>query len=256
MKSESSAASELPASSSTRAEAFGSPGKVLPFPPPARQLAQRRSRTWLLCEFLILFVAVPVALYFHVGGPIPLLPALWGISAGALLLLLRDRSFDRRQLWNAKPLGRQWPQMLGLFAAGVVVITVLVVEYRRPLFLGLLRHHTRLWASIMITYPFASVYPQSILFRAFFFHRYEPLLQPDPEAHPWRLILASAAAFAFVHILFHNWIAVGLTFIGGILFAVRYLESRSLCVSFVEHTLYGWLLFTIGLGQFFISGTV
>jgi uncharacterized protein len=54
-----------------------------------------------------------------------------------------------------------------------------------------------------------------------------------------------------MHILFHNWIALALTFPGGILFALRYCNTRSLAVSSLEHALYGCFLFTIGLGQFF-----
>jgi membrane protease YdiL (CAAX protease family) len=235
-------------------------GRLLQFPAQHQEAvgkpARRHSKAYLLGEAALLFLGLPLALFFHAGGALPLLPTLWTVAAVALVLLLRDPSFDRRQLWNAGPLRRQLPQILVLFAVGVVVITVLVREYAPWMFEEMVRNDPRLWAYIMVSYPFASVYPQSLIYRAFFFHRYEPVLRPVPGAHPWKLILASAASFAFVHIIFHNWIAVAMTFIGGVLFAVRYLNTRSLCVSCVEHTLYGWLLFTVGLGQFFIAGTV
>ena len=67
----------------------------------------------------------------------------------------------------------------------------------------------------------------------------------------WALILLSALAFSLMHIVFRNWIAVVLTFFGGLLFARRHLETRSLFVSSFEHALYGCFVFTIGLGQFF-----
>jgi membrane protease YdiL (CAAX protease family) len=70
------------------------------------------------------------------------------------------------------------------------------------------------------------------------------------------MIAASAAAFAFLHIIFRNWIAVALTFAGGLLFAARYAETDSLFTSSFEHTLYGCWLFTIGLGQYFYHGTI
>lgn len=70
------------------------------------------------------------------------------------------------------------------------------------------------------------------------------------------MIVASAAAFAFLHIIFRNWLAVGLTFAGGLLFAARYAGTGSLATSSFEHALYGCWLFTIGLGQYFYHGTI
>jgi len=67
------------------------------------------------------------------------------------------------------------------------------------------------------------------------------------------MILANAASFAFMHIIFHNPIAVIFTFVGGALFAWRYYQTRSLFVSSVEHALYGCWMFTVGLGQYFNS---
>jgi membrane protease YdiL (CAAX protease family) len=70
------------------------------------------------------------------------------------------------------------------------------------------------------------------------------------------MIVASAAAFAFLHIVFRNTLAVALTFAGGLLFAFRYAETDSLLTSSVEHALYGCWLFTVGLGQYFYHGTI
>jgi membrane protease YdiL (CAAX protease family) len=70
------------------------------------------------------------------------------------------------------------------------------------------------------------------------------------------MILASAAAFAFLHIVFRNSLAMALTVAGGLLFAARYSETGSLATSSVEHALYGCWLFTVGLGQYFNQGTI
>jgi len=96
-----------------------------------------------------------------------------------------------------------------------------------------------------------SVYPQGLLYRAFFFERYASLFPGK-----WVMVLASALAFAFLHIIFRNWLAVGLTFLGGLLFAMRYAETGSLATSSFEHALYGCWLFTVGLGQYFYHGAV
>jgi uncharacterized protein len=203
-------------------------------------------------EFLLLFLGLPIALYFHLANGLPPLPILWVVAAWCLAILLRDPTFDRRQLWNAGPLREQLPQILGLFLAGATVVTVLVREYAPDLFLILVRTHLRTWALIMAGYPLVSVYPQGLVYRAFFFHRYSPLVESfDPSVRSWLMVIVSAATFALMHILFHNWIAVALTFPGGILFAARYSNTRSLAVSSLEHALYGCFLFTVGLGQFF-----
>jgi len=95
------------------------------------------------------------------------------------------------------------------------------------------------------------VYPQGLLYRAFFFERYQTLFPGK-----WEMIVASAVAFAFMHIIFRNSLAVALTFAGGLLFAVRYAETGSLATSSFEHALYGCWLFTVGLGQYFYHGTI
>ncbi len=226
-------------------------GKLLQFPAPAVPAARPRIPALLLSEFLLLFLVLPLAVFAE--GPYRLDPLhpLWLAGGICLAVLLLDPSFDRRQLWNAKALGRQLPQMLGLFAAGAVAITALVHQYAPQLLFSLPRSHPRFWALVMVSYPILSVIPQTLVYRVFLFHRYRPLLLLAPRAQSAALIVLSASAFAFSHIVFHNWIAVALTVPGGILFAVRYNNTRSLCASFVEHSLYGCFLFTIGLGVYF-----
>lgn len=212
-------------------------------------------RFFLATEFLLLFIAIPLLLFFHWDTAVPPLPALWIVAVYCLLALLRDPTFDRHQLWNTGPFRKQLPRMLGLFLAGAAAIAALVHTYAPSLFLDLPRHHTQAWLIVLALYTTLSVYPQSLIYRAFLFHRYRQLLTPgrlsDPHTRSLILILVSGCTFALVHILFHNWIAVALTFPGGILFARRYNDTRSLALSSIEHALYGCFLFTIGLGQFF-----
>ncbi|MEV4205872.1 hypothetical protein [Nocardia salmonicida] len=40
----------------------------------------------------------------------------------------------------------------------------------------------------------------------------------------------------------------------GVLFAIRYQRTRSLLTTSVEHALYGILVFTVSLGDFFYHG--
>jgi len=213
--------------------------------------AARRSRLFLATEFLVLFIGLPVSLFFRLAGQLPPLPLLWAVALYCLVVLLRDPTFDRGQLWNAGPLRSQLPQLLGLFASGVVIVTLLIHQYAPNLLLALPRKQPLLWAIIMVGYPVLSVLPQGLIYRAFFFHRYRTLVAFAPATRSWIMILASGATFALMHIVFHNWIALALTFPGGILFALRYCNTRSMAVSSLEHALYGCFLFTIGLGEFF-----
>jgi uncharacterized protein len=202
----------------------------------------------LILEFLLLFLVLPLAFRFK-PFPFPPIPALWLLALYCWLRLRSDPSFDRRQLWNAAAFPGSLQQILIPFVL-VALLTVLGVRWVCPekLF-SFPRRTPAFWVLVMVLYPVLSVYPQTVIYRVFICHRYRALF-PGPLS----LILASAAAFAFVHIIFRNPIAVTFTFVGGVLFAWRYLETGSAITSAFEHSLYGCLMFTVGLGQYFYRG--
>ncbi len=231
-------------------------GRVLQFPAPAapaisRHAASAQTRSRLLLEFMVLYIGGPLAFCMRLTGRVNALEMLWLAAAICLTLLLLDPTFDRGQLWNAAPMGRQLPQILGLFLAGAAAITALVWMYAPHRLFGLPRREPFLWVLILITYPIVSVAPQTLVYRVFLFHRYRPLLQLKPNQRAAALIVMSGLAFCFSHVIFRNWIAPALTLPGGLLFATRYHNTRSLCTSSMEHVLYGGFLFTVGLGHYF-----
>jgi len=150
-------------------------------------------------------------------------------------------------LWNSLPLRSRAPAIFLLFGVCAALLTWLVYWFAPERLFSLLRTHPYSWALVMVSYPVLSVYPQGVIYRAFLFERYKPLF-----ASNWPVILMSTLAFAYVHIVFRNSLAVGLTLVGGFLFALRYRQSGSLLVSCMEHALYGCFLFTVGLGKFFM----
>ena len=174
------------------------------------------------------------------------LPALWLVSGYALWQLLRDPHFDRARLWNANRLPGHLPGILAAFAVVALLVWLGVRRFAPSLQWSLIRRHPGFWALVMAAYPVLSVYPQGLLYRAFFFERYAALFPGR-----WAVLFASAAAFGFLHIVFRNRLAPALTFCGGLLFAWRYAETGSLLASSFEHALYGCWLFTVGLGQYF-----
>ncbi|MGB9147848.1 MAG: hypothetical protein WCC14_18625, partial [Acidobacteriaceae bacterium] len=104
-------------------------GKLLQFPARPAPTDRPRVQALLAAEFLLLFAALPLAVFLSTAGRLDPLQPLWLASGVCLVLLLVDPTFDRSRLWNAAPLGRQLPQILALFAAGAVAIGALVYEY-------------------------------------------------------------------------------------------------------------------------------
>ncbi len=208
------------------------------------------TRSALILEFLSIFVALPLAYRFS-QVRIPALPLLWVVSGYAFWKLMTDPLFNRNRLWNVGQLPTHLPEILPIFAVFALVLWLAVHRFAPNLEWSLVRQHPALWAVVMVAYPVLSVYPQGLLYRAFFFERYAPLFPGG-----WTMILASAAAFAFLHIVFRNRLAVFLTFLGGLIFAFRYDQTGSLATSSFEHALYGCSLFTVGLGEYFYHGAI
>lgn len=198
-----------------------------------------------------MFIVGPAVYAWSDPGPGWLFPALWVWCAVCVAILLRERGFQRRSMWGVAGVRRELIPMLVRFAvlAGAVVAGVILSTPERAF--DLPRRDPGLWAMIMVLYPLLSVYPQEVVFRAFFFERYRLLF-----GRGWRMIAASAVAFGFVHVIFESWVSVGMTTVGGVMFAFTYSRSRSTLAASIEHSLYGCLVFTVGLGSYFYAGAV
>jgi membrane protease YdiL (CAAX protease family) len=200
-------------------------------------------------ECVVLFLAAPAVLAEFMRRWM-LFPAIWALGALCLVLLLTDPTFNRRRLWNLRGAERHWSLMLGLGVVGAAVLTAILWVYAPGSHFGLPRNYPTRWALIMVLYPVLSVYPQEIAFRAFFMHRYHALFGRGAG-----MVLASAAAFGWAHLVMRNGWAMGFSAIGGVLFGVTYLRTRSLAAACLEHAWYGWVLFTVGWGPWFYHGT-
>ena len=208
------------------------------------------SQAILITEFVILFIALPIGFRYR-PLPFPPIPALWLLAAYGLYRLLHDPNFDRGKLWNPAALPASAAHIVIAFAL-VALLVASGVHFLAPQRLfNFVRRAPAVWAIVMCLYPVLSVYQQGIVYRAFFFERYRSLF-PNSVA----LIVASAVAFSFAHIIFRNPIAVSFTLVGGLLFAWRYAATGSLFTSAFEHALYGCGVFTVGLGRWFYHGAV
>jgi len=205
------------------------------------------SRTARWIELGLLFGIVPVALAAQARGLS--LPFLFVTAWVCLAVLWRDPTFQRDQLWRREQL---WTWLRGPLALALGVCTLLAVGLyllEPRLLFDLPRNSPWRWLLVMVLYPVLSVVPQELVFRTFFFHRYGRLF-----GGPWVVTAASAVAFSWAHVVLLNGVAVGLTLLGGWLFARTYLRTRSLVATAVEHAVYGCLLFTVGLGRWFVTG--
>lgn len=201
-------------------------------------------------EFAVLFLGLPLAIYVN-WLQLWLFPMLWAATAVALIVLLRDPTFDRANLWRPGAAGHHWPGMAARVTLVAVASAAFIVTVRPDLLFGFPANAPYRWLAVMTLYPILSVYPQTIIARVLVFHRYRCVF-----GRGWGLVLASAAAFGFMHIVFHNPYAVPLSLLAGVALAYVYWKSRSALTSAIEHACYGDWVFTVGLGWYFFTGAI
>lgn len=197
-------------------------------------------------EALALFVVAPLALALLLP-PSALLPALFAMTALGALLLARTPGFA----WGSLVRGRIAWGRVGLVALAAALACGALVWLLAPGdALALPRRAPGLWLMILALYPFLSALPQELLFRPLFFRRYGGLFPSTAAA-----VVANALLFGFAHLMFWNWVAVGLSAAGGLIFALGYLR-HGFPTAVLMHAVCGGIVFTSGLGRFFYHGAV
>lgn len=233
---------------------------IAPHTTPADLAANRR---FLHVEHATLFYLIPIILLFRDPTQHWIILALFfAFTVGCFWWLRRDRARQQHAdrhlasptqtlepLWNNAAARRAVPGIVTRFLVLGTLVSLGVWLFMPERFMSFPRTALQRWVMVMLLYPILSVVPQEIIWRAFFFRRYREIFRS-----PAAMIFASACAFAFIHILLENAIAVGLTLVGGVLFATTYQRTRSLAAASLEHALYGCLVFTIGLGWYFFLG--
>lgn len=220
-------------------------------------------------ELLALYWAIPWFLDFRERWQGRLLiPGMVLTGLVLFVLLWFDRRFDRRSLWNSPAFKKELPRIVAtaLIAFGIMVGFAAYVSEQawaptrngavavEPL--GFALRNPEMLLIICVLYPLFSVYPQEIILRTFFFHRYTPLFGKG-----WPTTIASALTFAWVHVLFVadrgdalQWIPVYLCVPAGLLFGYTYNKTKSTIASACEHAMVGDLMWIAGLGWYFFAG--
>ncbi|MEZ5842489.1 MAG: CPBP family intramembrane glutamic endopeptidase [Hyphomicrobiaceae bacterium] len=225
-------------------------GTLLPRPDAAERPRLARL-AWLWVEFIVVFIGTPLLLAWLIFEQrLPLFVALQPVLLLFIGYMLYDDTFHLKAELSKDFTFVHLLSILAVFVIVAAVVAWLVQKHMPGQYLAFPRRRTRVYQLVMIAYPLLSVVTQELVFRTFFFHRYGPLFGRQRVL----AVLVNGAAFGFAHIIFGNWVAVAGTAALGTLLAWRYTATHAFWAVWLEHTLYGWLVFTVGLGGFFFTG--
>jgi membrane protease YdiL (CAAX protease family) len=191
-------------------------------------------------ELTVLFIIMPL-LYATDMLPVHKVVPLVGLLIYCAIILLVKKAVNP----NRFSLAANWKLIVIRFVVISAVVFLLIRFYLHVDFFANLRENRKLFYMILM-YPLLSALPQEVIFREFFFYRYRALFR-----HEAVLFTVNVILFAFAHIYFDSWIVMIFTLVGGSIFSLTYIRTRSLLVVSIEHTLYGLMVLSSGLGEYF-----
>ena len=196
----------------------------------------------LVVELLLLFVVVPIvlALPIHIGYK------LFVAALGLLYVtyhIVKTKSYKNIFTWEL-PNKSFFQRMLLLGLSIFIGGAIMVYFYNSSLLFSIVKNKPHIWIIILFVYAFLSVVPQEIIYRHFFFKRYDSIFENKKM-----FLLINMFCFSLCHLFLMNIMVLLLTFIGGGLFVYTYQQEKSMLWVCVEHTLYGYLIFTVGAGD-------
>ena len=102
---------------------------------------------------------------------------------------------------------------------------------------------------LSLIYLIFSVIPQEIIFRYYFFTRYENVFK-----NKYILIITNSLIFSIFHVIYLDIKIIFITFIGSILLSSNYVQSKSLILVILQHFFFAQILLTLGfLNNFELS---
>lgn len=192
-------------------------------------------------ELFLLFFALPVFLATSISNYIKLPIAIIGIIYVAILLV-------KAKQWKTQIIGSNtrkkfWIRLIVLSLLILVLGIVILMRFDPSLLFKMPRTKPLVWISILFIYSFLSALPQELVYRKFFFMRYENLF-----SNRKLFLFLNVLCFSLCHLFLKNLWVIIITLLGGILFTYTYEKIRSVKWVFLEHSTYGYLVFTVGLG--------
>ena len=198
--------------------------------------------TYKLAEFFIIFFLLPVSFALSYPIWIKFVIGIIGFLYVIVVLLRVEKNkfkVNPNLKWNSF-----WRSTL-IKLLGIAMLTTLFmwITDKHNLFI-VIREKPLLWLIILFVYSFFSVYPQELLYRTFYFQRYQELFKSEAL-----FIFVNAIVFSLAHLFFKNTLVLVMTFLGGLLFAITFRKTKSTLLVSIEHAIYGCWLFTVGMGN-------
>lgn len=195
-----------------------------------------------IVEFAIIFIILPISFALNYAPQIKLGIGLTGfIYIIYVLLKVEQKKFKFKKDIYFKVFFKHTLLKLAVIAT----ITTCFVWFTNPtLLFNVMLTKPLLWLFILFFYSFFSVYPQELIYRTFYFERYQSIFKSQ-----LLFLVINALVFSLAHILFKNVLVLVLTCIGGLLFAFTYYKTKSTVLVSIEHAIYGCWLFTVGMGD-------
>ena len=201
-----------------------------------------QSNRYKFLELLLIFILIPISFAFNYSSILKLIIGVLGFSYITYLLFKVEKiklKIKKNINWKSF-----WISTVLKFLI-ITIITIFFVWFtdKGNLFTVVL-NKPKLWVLILLFYSLFSVYPQELIYRTFFFKRYQSIFKNEKV-----FIIINAILFSMAHLLFKNTLVLILTFIGGILFAITFKNTKSTLLVSIEHSIYGCWLFTVGMGS-------
>ena len=196
-----------------------------------------------IIEMFILFIVVPGILALSVTVVLKL------SSVILALLYVGFVTYKERKLFNFKVKFKKASKGYIIRTSVVFILIILlgigIIQFVNPdLLWSVVRQKPMLWFVILFVYAFLSVIPQELVYRGFFYNRYQSLF-----SNKQLFAVINVICFSWCHVFLLNIWVMLITVLGGILFVYTYEKEKSIFWTVVEHSLYGNLVFTLGLGQ-------
>src|SRR5690606_14078799 len=201
-----------------------------------------QSTRYKLTEFFLIFICLPVSFAIDYPFAIKAFLAISGFGYVIYVLL----KIEGNKLKMAPNL--RWRSFWKHVFIKLLIIAFLTIVYMwfvaKPDLFHVLFREPQLWVIILFLYALFSVYPQELIFRTFYFQRYQMLFKSRSL-----FIFLNATLSSLAHIFYRNPLVMLITFLGGILFALTYDKTKSTVLVSIEHAIYGCWLFTVGMGN-------
>ncbi len=196
----------------------------------------------LLLEFLLIFVVSPISFTFSYPIFLKLAVGILGFLYIIRVLWQNKYSFFKKCFTHyTNRVGLQF--LFNFIVLGIVSLLYLYSTDPDSLF-NVVRKKPKMWITFIGVYTFLSVIPQELIYRSFYFNRYQKLIN-----NKHLLLFMNAIVFSLGHIFFMSPLVLGITFVGGWVFAYTYTNTKSLLLVSIEHAIYGCWLYTVGFGE-------